>query len=155
MARDFNSFKHFFTDPWMVGTWTVILRVALGMLLIFHGAPKVFEGTAGMTEKLTAWGWPLAGLQSFVATYTEFLGGILLVVGLFTRPAAIMNIGLFAIIVLLFHMNDEFATKEKAVLFLLLSMLVLFFGPGKFSVDHFIFKKNATPSPDLPAKRGS
>lgn len=155
MARDFNSFKHFFTDPWMVGTWTVILRVALGMLLIFHGSSKVFEGTAEMTEKLASWGWPLPGFQSFIATYTEFLGGILLVVGLFTRPAAIMNIGLFAIIALLFHMPDPFAKKEKAVLYLLLSILVFFFGPGKFSVDHFLFKKNATPSPDSHVQRES
>ena len=153
MARDFNSFKHLFTDPWMVGTWTVILRVALGMLLIFHGASKVFDGTTELTAKLTELGWPLAGVQSFLVTYTEFLGGILLVVGLFTRPAAIMNIGLFAIIIFLFQMNASFSTKEMAVLFLLLCMLVFFFGPGRFSVDHYLFKKNATPAPDLPVKR--
>ena len=155
MARDFNSFKHLFTDPWMVGTWTVILRVSLGMLLIYHGASKVFEGTSGMTEELTELGWPLPAFQSFLATYTEFLGGILLVVGLFTRPAAFMNIGLYTILTLLFHMNDAFGKKEKAVLFLLLSMLVFFFGPGRLSVDYYLFKKNAAPSPDSPAKQGS
>lgn len=153
MALQFRSFRHFLTDPWMVGTWIVILRVALGMLLVYHGASKVFEGTVALTEKLTSYGWPLAGFQSFLATYTEFLGGVLLIVGLFTRPAAIMCMGLFSIIVFVFFMNDPFSKKELPVVFLLLSMLVFFFGPGRVSVDHYLFKKNAEPAPDLPAKQ--
>lgn len=155
MSMHFRSYKHFLTDPWMVGTWTVILRVALGMLLVYHGSSKVFDGTAGMTEKLTSYGWPLAGFQAFLATYTEFLGGVLLIVGLFTRPAAIMSIGLFSIIVFVFFMNDPFSKKELPVVFLLLSMLVFFFGPGRVSVDYYLFKKNAAPAPDLPSKRVS
>jgi len=137
-----------FTAPWLTRTLPTIIRITLGILLVNHGTRKVFDGVDGMIQGLTDRGWPFPVLQAYMATYVEFAGGILLVVGLFTRPAALMNIGLFTIIFFLFHGADPFAKKELALLFLVLSTYTFLAGPGKVSVDALIFKPNATPLKD-------
>ena len=98
-----ERFKAAGLQPGNKGSWTqdvpsIIARVALGALLIHHGATKVFGGVSGMADHLASLGWPLATLQAYLAAYTEFLGGIFLVVGLFTRLSAAFNVGLFTII---------------------------------------------------------
>lgn len=128
--------------PWAKDIPGVIARLALGALLIHHGATKVFGGVSGLSDHLASLGWPLATLQAYLASYTEFLGGVFLVVGLFTRLSAIFNVGLFAIIVFIFHGADAFSDKEPGLMFLVLSFVVLLSGPGRLSVDYHLFKKS-------------
>ena len=128
--------------PWMQSLPGLLARVTLGALLVNHGANKVFNGVSGLAGHLAELGWPFATVQALLASYTEFLGGIFLVVGLFTRPSAIMNVGLFSIIVFIYHGADSFSDKESGLLFLMLSLIVLLIGPGRISVDHFLFTKN-------------
>lgn len=131
--------------PWTHDVPSVIARVALGALLIHHGSTKVFGGVSGMAGHLASLGWPLATLQAYLAAYTEFLGGIFLVVGLFTRLSAAFNVGLFTIIVFIFHGADPFSDKEPGLMFLVLSLIVLLYGPGRLSVDRYLFTKNERP----------
>jgi putative oxidoreductase len=113
-----------------------------------HGAPKVFEGKMmGIAADLEALGWPLPTIQAFFATYIEFAGGILLVVGLFTRPVALAAMMLFAIISFVYLGDDPFVAKEKAFIFFLMSTYVFFNGPGRMSVDNFLFKRTVEPEP--------
>ncbi len=129
--------------PWTLTLPTVIARVSLGALLIHHGSNKVFGGVSGLAGHLASLGWPMATVQAYLASYTEFLGGVCLVVGLFTRLSAVFNVGLFAVIVFVFHGADTFSDKEPGLMFLVLSVIVLLLGPGRVSVDNFLFKKNA------------
>jgi putative oxidoreductase len=131
-------------QPWMQSVPGLLARLTLGALLINHGTNKVFNGVSGLAGHLAELGWPLASLQAVLASYTEFLGGIFLVVGLFTRLAAFMNVGLFTIIVFVYHGSDPFSDRESGILFLMLSLIVFLSGPGKISVDNFLFRKNAT-----------
>lgn len=130
--------------PWMPVLPVLIARVTLGALLIHHGTAKVFGGVSGLAQHLSDLGWPLATLQAYLASYTEFLGGVFLVVGLFTRFSALCNVGLFTIIVTVFHGSDPFQDKEAGLMYLVFSLIVLFTGPGRVSVDHYLFKKSAT-----------
>lgn len=132
-------------QPWGLVVPQSLIRVVLGALLINHGVGKVFNGTGKLGSHLAELGWPLPHAQAFLAGYTEFLGGVLLIVGLFTRLSAALNVGLFTIIVFVYHYADAFADKEAGLLFLLLSLTVLFMGPGKISVDNFVFTKNEAP----------
>ena len=63
---------------------TLILRVIVGLVFIVHGYLKLagLEGTGGFLSSL---GVPAAGLFAIIVALVEFLGGIALVVGLFTR----------------------------------------------------------------------
>ena len=133
-----------FVHPWLPSASVLLARVTLGALLIHHGAAKVFGGVSGLAGHLERIGWPLATLQAYLASYTEFLGGIFLVVGLFTRFSALFNVGLFTIIVFVFHGSDPFSDKEPGLMYLVFSLIVLLTGPGRISVDHYQFRKNAT-----------
>lgn len=138
------------TSEWVALLWPTIIRIALGVLLIYHGGRKVFGEFDNVVADIAEIGWPLPYLQAFAAVFIEFAGGIMLVVGLFTRPMAFASVVLFSIITFLYLYGSPFPAKEKALLFLILSAYVLFIGPGKFSVDHFLFKKTAVPKQALP-----
>ncbi|MBK9184371.1 MAG: DoxX family protein [Ignavibacteria bacterium] len=113
----------------------------LGVLLVYHGSSKVFDGMGDMIQGITDRGWPFPMLQAFMAAYIEFAGGVLLIVGLMTRPVALMTIGLFSIIFFVYSAADPFGKKEKALLFLFLAIYVFLSGPGKASVDALLFRK--------------
>lgn len=135
-------------QPWMVHIVPTVLRILVGVMMIYHGTPKVFEGTADMAEGLAARGWPLPWLLSMMTAYLEFAGGILLAVGFVTRPIAIALAILFFIITFVFHGGDPFGDKELPLLYLVLSICLALFGPGRLSVDHYVINRTAEPAKD-------
>ncbi|MCX6139543.1 MAG: DoxX family protein [Candidatus Kapabacteria bacterium] len=143
-----NRIAPLFTRPLGTDFLPTLMRIFLGVLLISHGSDKVFNGMDKMIAELTALGWPMPTLQAFLAAYIEFAGGVLLIVGLLTRPAAVAVSVLFSIIYFVFSAADPFARKEKALIFLVLAVYVFLTGPGKASVDALLFKKTATPAKD-------
>ncbi len=144
-----DRLRSLMTASWNMSFWPTLWRVTLGILIMaFHGAPKVLEGKmGGMIEDLTTLGWPMPTVQAFMASYIEFAGGILLILGLFTRPVAAAMVVLFAIITFVYLGQDPFIAKEKAFVFLMMSIYVFWAGPGTWSVDHFLFRKTAAPGP--------
>lgn len=146
MNPTLEKYGHLLITPWMTSTIHSLMRITYGALLIYHGAKKVFDGLGNLATELGEKGWPMPMFQAFMAAYTEFAGGILLVVGLFSRPVAAMNVVLFTIITFIFSAEDPFPKKEKALVFLILAIYFFFAGPGKWSVDSVLFKKNATPA---------
>lgn len=71
----------------------LLLRVAVGVLLIAHGLQKAFgwwggPGFGGWEESLTQMGFQHAGILTYVATVGQIAAGVLLVLGLFTPLAA-------------------------------------------------------------------
>ena len=72
------------------GWGLTILRVVVGLVFFVHGFQKLFlmgfGGVAGMMEGL---GVPAPGLFAVILTLVELLGGLALILGLFTRLAAI------------------------------------------------------------------
>lgn len=73
--------------------WSALpLRLALGAIFIVHGYPKLFGGTRGTAQFLQSIGIPAALFFAVVVGLVEFLGGILLVLGLLTRWASILLI---------------------------------------------------------------
>src|SRR3989338_5873123 len=79
------AFKECMTDIGLL--W---LRVLTGLGMAYHGYGKVFGGSMDkMTEGVAAMGFPAPEFFAWAAALSEFAGGILLVLGLFTRPAAL------------------------------------------------------------------
>ena len=118
-----------------------ILRVAAGVALVAHGWPKIQDptGAAGVFERM---GLAPAGLLSVLLSCVEFFGGILLILGLLTRPAAAA-----ALVVLLgtvwFHWVTLGQGYGGAELSILWSAILLFFavrGANAHSVDARIGK---------------
>lgn len=115
------------------------LRVYLGTGLFFRGLALL--GTEGGLQQLvgtTEPGLGLAGLTIYV-TAAHLMGGALLVVGLYTRLAALVQLPILIGAVFLVHWNDGLLSADQSfefsalVLFLLL--LVCVFGSGRWSLD--------------------
>jgi putative oxidoreductase len=78
------------------GAGLAALRLTLGSVFVVHGAMKVFGGMAGTAGFFASIGIPAPGLTAWAVGLIELLGGVLLLLGLFTLPAA----GLLAAVML-------------------------------------------------------
>lgn len=113
-----------------------LLRVVAGMALFTHGLGKIGDpfGAAGMVEGL---GFYPGTFWSPLLSFTEFFGGILITIGLLTRPAAFA-----ALIVLLVTVWFHWVTKEqgysgaeKSILWSAVFFFFLIRGGNRHSVD--------------------
>ena len=137
MKRLFNYQHH--TEFLNVGI--LLARVAAGAFMLTHGMPKL--------EKLMAGGDivfadPLGiGMTTslVLAVLTEVVCAILLIIGLGSRIALGGLIGTMAVAAFIFHAEDPFAGKEKALLFLVLFSFLLITGAGKYSMDYLLHRK--------------
>ncbi len=108
-----------------------------------------------VTEFFASLNIPLPGFNAAMAGTTETLGGLLIVVGLASRLTSIPLIGVLVVAYLtadfdslkmIFSEPDKFMAATP-FLFLLAMLIVLIFGPGKFSIDHLLAKKFAPEKP--------
>lgn len=116
------------------------LRVLTGLSMAFsHGLGKVpppemlVQGVAGI-------GFPMPEFFAWAAALSEFAGGILLALGLFTRPAAAFLAFTMFIAAVVVHAADPFAKKEMGLLYFAIALVFAIRGSGRWSVDHFIKK---------------
>lgn len=109
-----------------------ILRIIAGFLFMQHGAQKLFGWFGGQQiESFVS----LMGLAGAI----EFVGGILILIGLFTTPVAFIAAGEMAAAYFMAHMPRGLLpisnNGEPAVLFCFIFLLIAAAGPGAFSVD--------------------
>jgi putative oxidoreductase len=116
----------------------LLLRLGISSLMLTHGWPKLQRllggGEISFSDPLG-----IGAVPSLVAaTLTEVVGSVLIMLGLGTRLASISLIFTMAVAVFLHHANDPFARKELGLLYMLVYIVLLIMGSGKFSVDRFI-----------------
>ena len=116
----------------------LLLRVWVGAVLALeHGWGKVSDlGT--FTSNIAA-RVPFAGVLAPAAALSEFAGGLLLVVGLATRPAAAFILATMSVAVFRFHAADPFGKKELALAYGVAALALLVAGPGRLSADARLF----------------
>jgi putative oxidoreductase len=85
-------------------------------------------------------GFPAPKLFAWAASLSEFLGGICIALGLFTRPAALFVFTTMAVAIFIKHGQDPFKRKELAMAYWTISGALMGLGAGKFSLDHLIHK---------------
>jgi len=125
----------------------VALRLALGAVFVAHGWGKL-QGPLGTPDgfNIDRWGWPFPVFWAWVVALVEFLGGLLVLVGLFTRLAAalIACVMFFALIKL--RLQQGFIggfELEFTLLMIALSLVVT--GGGRMSVDRDVLGWGAPP----------
>jgi putative oxidoreductase len=119
--------------------WTdvglLILRVFSGLALaLAHGLGKV-PPSEGFVGRVGGMGVPAPELFAWLAAFAEAGGGLLIALGLLTRPASLLVAVHFAIVVLLAHAGDPFGGRELPLFFLVTALLLLLSGAGRYSVD--------------------
>ncbi len=111
-----------------------VLRIVAGLLFLEHGAGKLLGFPAGLPfiDKMPA------GLLYFTGTM-ELAGGVLIVLGLFTRPVAFVLSGFMAVAYFMAHFPQSFFPAinfgEPAVLFCFVFLYLAAAGPGPWSID--------------------
>ena len=116
----------------------LLLRVGTGGFLLYgHGWGKFIH----FSERASQFADPigLGPWWSFaLVVFAEFFCSAALVLGLATRLAAI-PIAIFGLVaVFVQHAADPFGDKELALLYMLPALVLLFTGPGRFSIDALI-----------------
>lgn len=118
-----------------------ILRVFIGLTMAFsHGLAKM-PPSEQLIAGVEAMGFPAPQMFAWLASLAEFAGGLLLAVGLLTRPSAALMAITMAVAAFVAHSADPFAKKEMALLFLFTSLFFALHGAGRWSVDSFLAKK--------------
>ncbi|OEY67848.1 DoxX family protein [Marinobacter sp. X15-166B] len=134
------------------GTAALILRVPVGLTLAAHGAQKLFGwfggyGLEGTGQWMASIGLEPGYLMALLAGGAEFFGGLALVLGLLTRPAALvaaitMLVALFAVHIGngLFMANNGY---EYALTLVAVTLALAVQGGGRFSLDQVLLKRLA------------
>ena len=132
------------------GAAALILRVPVGLILMAHGAQKLFgwfggNGLAGTAGWLSSMGMEPGLLMAILAGGAEFFGGLALVLGLLTRPAAL--VAAFTMLVAIFSVhigNGLFAADggyEYALTLMVALLALAVQGGGYLSMDNALSKK--------------
>lgn len=120
-----------FLRPWAPHILS-ILRILASLSFMTHGTMKLFGWPSSMGDG------PLPTLM-LVAGIIEVFGGILLAIGLFSRPVAFLMSGLSAFAYFLGHAGGGFFPAlnggEAAMLFCWVFLYIAAAGPGPISVD--------------------
>ena len=123
-----------------------ILRLVAGFLMIWHGSQKLFGLPIALPPEAE-------GPLIVIAGVIEFFGGLLILVGLFTRPAAFLMSGLMAAAYFMAHAPSGFLPivnqGELAAIYSFLYLYFAFAGGGDWSLDASV----RTPGGERPAVR--
>lgn len=117
----------------------LILRLTLGILILFHGMDKLVHGIGPIQEMVTGRGLP--GFLAYGVYLGEVLGPLLLVVGFHARIGAGLIAINMVIAILLVHTGDLLGLSphggwrlELQGMYLFTALSLMLMGPGRFSL---------------------
>lgn len=114
------------------------LRVYFGLTFaLAHGLGKVMAPDQ-IIGGLEAMSFPAPELFGWLAALSEFGGGLLIALGFCTRLGATGVTVTMAVAVLVAHAQDPFGKKELALIYMLVAIVFLVRGAGKYSIDNYI-----------------
>jgi putative oxidoreductase len=111
-----------------------VLRIVTALIFMEHGTQKLF-GFPAPPEG----GLPAIGSVFWFGAILEAVGGLLILIGFLTRPVAFVLAGEMAVAYWLFHAPRSFFPAlnggDAAILYCFVFLLMVFTGPGAWSVD--------------------
>lgn len=124
---------------WSFTGGETFLRVVAGVLLVTHGFPKILDpfGATGLVESI---GFYPGAFWSPLLSVSEFLAGVCLTLGLFTRAAALVAT-VILLVTVYFHglvQGQGLFGAEKSILWASITIFFLLRGANRHSLDHRI-----------------
>ena len=124
----------------------VIARIGIAALMLTHGIPKLAMLFSGAPAQFP----PVLGMSAefslALTIFAEVFCSILLLAGFATRLAVIPLAITMLVAVFLIHAADPLSVKEPALHYLLVYIVLLLAGSGKYSIDYVLQLKRATTS---------
>lgn len=129
---------------------TIPLRIIAGIIFAAHGAQKLFAwfggyGLDGTGQWMESIGLSPGYLMALMAGSAEFFGGILLILGLLTRPTALVLAVTMLVAIFSVHVQNGLFMSNNGYEFGLalfgMSLALMFQGGGKYSIDGLLSKK--------------
>ena len=135
----------------MQGWGLTSLRVVVGIVFVVHGGQKLFlMGFGGVAGMLGGLGVPAPGFFAVIVTLVELLGGLALILGLFTRVAAIPLAVDMLVATLTVHLPNGFSVAnggyEFTLVLLAASLALAVAGPGKAALDKAFATRTNNPT---------
>jgi putative oxidoreductase len=119
-----------------------LLRIITGLLMTYHGW-EVFDRPT--MESYFGWdvfkAMPAPEFMLYMGKGSELVAGLLLTVGLFTRIACLMIIGVMSFICFVVGGGKFWYQDQHPFLFVMLGLVFFFTGPMAWSLDQMLFKK--------------
>lgn len=124
----------------------LLLRLGVGGLMLTHGIPKLIRF---FSSDPIVFADPIGiGMEASLGltVFSEVICSVLIIIGLGTRLASIPLLVTMFIAFFVIHAPDPFQRKELALFFLIVYVVLLLTGSGKYSLDHYILKRKAEKS---------
>lgn len=119
----------------------LIIRVGSAALMLTHGWPKAMKLIAGGEIKFAdPFGMGMT-LSLVLAVFAEVICATLVGIGLKTRLATVPLLITMLTAGFIIHSADPIAVQEKAFLYVMIFLVIMVKGAGKFSVDFMVFRK--------------
>lgn len=118
----------------------LVLRIALGSLFFMHGWQKLtMIGLPGVTGFLGSLGFPAPALFAVILMAIEILGGLAIILGLWTHLAAKLGALVALAAFFLVHIKNGYFVTNNGIEFIVLifaaSFSLMMTGAGKYSLD--------------------
>ena len=125
----------------------LIIRLGFGLMMAFgHGLGKIPPSQGFIDGAVAGMGLPAPELFAWLAALSEFLGGLLIALGLLTRPAAAFLSVTMAVAFFVTHggalSGDN--SGEMAFLYLVVGVALAVAGAGRYALDSMVWRRTAT-----------
>jgi putative oxidoreductase len=120
----------------------LVARTGIAALMLTHGIPKLLMLLSGAPVQFPPVMGMSAELSLGLAVFAEVFCSVLLLAGFATRLAVIPLIITMITALVFIHAADPFAKQELAFQYLLVYLVLLFAGSGRFSIDYLLQGKN-------------
>ena len=135
----------------------LVMRLALGVIMVAHGYHKVFGGLHHFVQFVSSMGFP--AWVAYLSAFTEFLGGLLVLAGLFTRAAALAICIDLGVAIWKVHLHNgllgtpDHPGMEFPLAAASLAFALVFFGAGSLAIARL--SPSAHGRIRDPARRGA
>lgn len=134
----YEQTKETFLNSWGL----LVLRVSIGSIMLFsHGLSKLMNFSTMAPQFPNPFGFG-SGVSLGLVVFAEVFASIALIFGFLTRLAALPLIITMLTAAFLILAGEPFGRRELPIMYLVTYLTILLSGPGKYSLDRLMFRKN-------------
>lgn len=133
--------RFFSSSPVWLNGGLFLIRAIVGCFLIYHGWEMFDQTKINNYLQWEQFSNSSGKFMVYRGKTGELIGGILLLLGLFTRIGCLIIIGVMSYITFFLGKGIIWYDDQHPFLFVLIALAFFFTGPGNFSLDNLLFKK--------------